>query len=113
MRMIEAEGRGVFLYVCTPARPGLWPEFRSRVLGEAEPPPGEYQLRDFGLGAQVLHQLGVRKLRLLTNNPRRIPGLEGFGLEVTERVPIQASESDKVADVMPIRPPKERPKERP
>ena len=103
MRMIEAEGRGVFLYVCTSTRPPVSQEFRTRVLGEAVPPPGEYQLRDFGLGAQVLHQLGVRKLRLLTNNPRRIPGLEGFGREVTERVPI-ASESDKVADVTPLRP---------
>jgi 3,4-dihydroxy 2-butanone 4-phosphate synthase/GTP cyclohydrolase II len=45
-------------------------------------------LRDYGIGAQILHDLGVRKLRLLTNNPRKIVGLRGYGLEVVERVPI-------------------------
>ena len=103
MRMIENEGRGVFLYVCSPSPASrLWPEFRARVLGQGEAPQGEYQLRDFGLGAQVLHQLGVRRIRLLTNNPRRIPGLEGFGLEIVERVPIRAADAG-VADVTPLR----------
>lgn len=46
-------------------------------------------LRDYGIGAQILHDLGVRKMRLLTNNPRKIAGLAGFGLEVAERVPIE------------------------
>jgi hypothetical protein len=55
-------------------------------------------LRDFGLGAQVLHELGVRQLRLLTNNPRRIPGLEGYGLEIVERVPIRP-----LGEVTPLR----------
>jgi 3,4-dihydroxy 2-butanone 4-phosphate synthase/GTP cyclohydrolase II len=106
MRMIEAEGRGVFLYVCAPSAgtPRLWPEFRARVLGHNEVPQSEYQLRDFGLGAQVLHQLGVRRIRLLTNNPRRIPGLEGFGLEIVERVPIRARKDDEDdAKVTPLR----------
>ena len=51
----------------------------------------EHRLRDFGLGAQVLAHLGVHKIRLLTNNPRRIVGLEGYGLHIVERVPIRAA----------------------
>ncbi|MDP2992730.1 MAG: bifunctional 3,4-dihydroxy-2-butanone-4-phosphate synthase/GTP cyclohydrolase II, partial [Deltaproteobacteria bacterium] len=46
-------------------------------------------LRDYGIGAQILHDLGVRKMRLLTNNPKKIIGLEGYNLKVTERVPIE------------------------
>ncbi len=47
-------------------------------------------LRDYGVGAQILVKLGVRELRLLTNNPRKIVGIEGYGLKVVERVPIEA-----------------------
>ena len=46
-------------------------------------------LRNYGIGAQILHDLGIRKMRLLTNNPRKIVGLTGYGLEVVERVPIE------------------------
>jgi 3,4-dihydroxy 2-butanone 4-phosphate synthase/GTP cyclohydrolase II len=45
-------------------------------------------LRDYGMGAQILADLGLRKIRLITNNPRKIVGLEGYGLEVVERVPL-------------------------
>ena len=46
-------------------------------------------LRDYGVGAQILVSLGVRKMRLMTNNPKKIVGLEGYGLQVTGRVPIE------------------------
>jgi len=46
-------------------------------------------LRDYGIGAQILVDLGIKKIRLLTNNPRKIVGLEGYGLKVTQRVPLE------------------------
>ena len=52
-------------------------------------------LRDFGLGAQVLADLGVRRIRLLSNNPKKIAGIGGYGLEVVERVPIEAAPSSE------------------
>jgi 3,4-dihydroxy 2-butanone 4-phosphate synthase/GTP cyclohydrolase II len=50
--------------------------------------------RDYGIGAQILHELGVHKMRLLTNNPRKFVGLEGYGLEIVERLPIEIPVSD-------------------
>ena len=50
-------------------------------------------LRDYGVGAQMLHHLGVRRLKLLTNNPRKIVGLSGFDMEVVERVPLHAGKN--------------------
>jgi 3,4-dihydroxy 2-butanone 4-phosphate synthase/GTP cyclohydrolase II len=58
-------------------------EETARVAGR------EHKLRDFGLGAQVLSELGVKDLRLLTNNPKKIAGLEGYGMCVVERVPLE------------------------
>ena len=46
-------------------------------------------LRDYGIGAQILHELGVKQMRLLTNNPKKISGLKGYGLEIVERGPIE------------------------
>ena len=51
-------------------------------------------LRDYGIGAQILVDLGVKQLRLLTNNPKKIVGLEGYGLSVTEQVPIESSPNE-------------------
>jgi 3,4-dihydroxy 2-butanone 4-phosphate synthase/GTP cyclohydrolase II len=86
LRMIEEAGRGILLYVFSRARISL----HGR-LGGAGPTAASLQsrLRDFGLGAQVLAHLGARTIRLLTNHPRPIVGLGGYGLEVVECVPIR------------------------
>ncbi|MBL8610245.1 MAG: 3,4-dihydroxy-2-butanone-4-phosphate synthase [Myxococcales bacterium] len=88
---IEAEGAGVIVYI--PPRGSLADELDALRRGgaratesSASPAPADSPLREFGLGAQVLADLGVQKIRLLTNNPRKIAGLHGYGLEVVERV---------------------------
>ncbi|EYF05886.1 3,4-dihydroxy-2-butanone-4-phosphate synthase [Chondromyces apiculatus] len=88
---IEKAGAGVVVYI--PPRGELRREFdhlRSIVSGDAPllPEQAPWTLREFGLGAQVLADLGVRQIRLLTNSQRKIAGLTGFGLEVVERVPL-------------------------
>jgi 3,4-dihydroxy 2-butanone 4-phosphate synthase/GTP cyclohydrolase II len=50
--------------------------------------------RDYGIGAQILHELGLHRIRLLTNNPRKFVGLEGYGLEIVDRLPIEIPASD-------------------
>src|SRR6266700_7821547 len=96
LRMIEQEGKGILLYVLPRGRPSLVDDFEQAVARPAPPAgapsaPGSGQrLRDFGLGAQVLAHLGVHKIRLLTNNPRRIVGVQGYGLHIVECVPIRA-----------------------
>jgi 3,4-dihydroxy 2-butanone 4-phosphate synthase/GTP cyclohydrolase II len=85
---IEAEGRGIVVYL--PGRGNVAEDLgahRGEPVIETSAKP-EHPLREFGLGAQMLHDLGARKLRLLTNNPRKIAGIHGFGLEVTESVPL-------------------------
>jgi 3,4-dihydroxy 2-butanone 4-phosphate synthase/GTP cyclohydrolase II len=52
-------------------------------------------LRDYGIGAQILVDIGVRKMRLMTNNPKKIVGLEGYGLKVVERVPIEVNPHER------------------
>jgi 3,4-dihydroxy 2-butanone 4-phosphate synthase / GTP cyclohydrolase II len=91
LQAIEREGRGVLLYVYPSGRQSLVHDVRAHVLHEenARVAGREHKLRDFGLGAQVLSQLGVRDLRLLTNNPKKIVGLEGYGMCVVERVPLE------------------------
>jgi 3,4-dihydroxy 2-butanone 4-phosphate synthase/GTP cyclohydrolase II len=94
LRMIEEAGKGILLYVLPRGRASLVDDFHES-LAKPRPAGGanagsNNRLRDFGLGAQVLAHLGVHKIRLLTNNPRRIVGVEGYGLHIVECVPIRA-----------------------
>ncbi|MCM1484113.1 MAG: bifunctional 3,4-dihydroxy-2-butanone-4-phosphate synthase/GTP cyclohydrolase II [Muribaculaceae bacterium] len=98
MEMIEQEGRGIILYLNQEGRGiGLMDKIRAYKLQEEGLDTVDANLklghkadeRDYGVGAQILHKLGVSKMRLLTNNPVKRIGLEGYGLEVVENVPIE------------------------
>jgi 3,4-dihydroxy 2-butanone 4-phosphate synthase/GTP cyclohydrolase II len=98
MAMVVREGKGVILYLPQEGRGiGLINKIRAYHLQDAGADTVEANhrlgfgedLRDYGIGAQILSNLGVRKMRLMTNNPRKIVGLGGHNLEVVERVPLQ------------------------
>jgi 3,4-dihydroxy 2-butanone 4-phosphate synthase/GTP cyclohydrolase II len=105
MKMIAGEGSGIVLYVVRPSDPDTALRELAlhvpveRIDGELPPERGAGDpyptaLRDYGLGAQVLRRLGVRKLRLLSNSDRRLVGVAGHGLDVVSRVPVPMEASD-------------------
>ena len=103
MEQIETEGRGVILYLRQEGRGiGLVNKLKAYELQrhgldtvEANIKLGfKDDLRDYGIGAQMLYSLGVRKMHLLTNNPKKIVGLEGYGLSIVEQVPIEVPPND-------------------
>ena len=105
MQMISDEGKGVVLYMRQEGRGiGLENKLHAYKLQqeegldtvEANEKLGfQDDLRDYGIGAQILADLGLHKVRLLTNNPKKIVGLESYGLKIVERIPIQIEPSDK------------------
>lgn len=103
MQMIEKEGRGAVIYLNQEGRGiGLMDKIRAYKLQENGLDTVDANLhlghkadeRDYGVGANILHALGIKKMRLMTNNPMKRVGLEGYGLEITENVPLEVAPNE-------------------
>ncbi len=103
MQMMEAEGSGVLLYVRQEGRGiGLINKIKAYALQEQgldtveanEKLGFKPDLRNYGIGAQILADLGIRQMRLITNNPKKMVGLEGYGIKVVEQVPVQVEPNE-------------------
>ena len=112
MRRISAEGRGVLLYLNQEGRGiGLANKIRAYALQdqgfdtvEANEKLGfKPDQRDYGIGAQILRHLGVRTMRLLTNNPRKFLGLQGYGLSVSSTLPLEIAASDTTRKYLKVK----------
>jgi len=112
MKLIEKEGGGILLYMHQEGRGiGLVNKIRAYALQdkgldtvEANEKLGfKADLREYGLGAQILVDLGVKKMRIITNNPRKIKGLEGYGLEIVGRVPIQSTPHSRNVEYLRVK----------
>jgi 3,4-dihydroxy 2-butanone 4-phosphate synthase/GTP cyclohydrolase II len=115
LELIAAEGRGVLLYLRQEGRGlGLVNQLHAyRLTDERNRDAVEADLevagvlkmdpRDYGIGAQILHNLGVRKMRLITNHPVKRAAIEGFGLEITDRIPIEMEPNESNEKVLRAR----------
>jgi 3,4-dihydroxy 2-butanone 4-phosphate synthase/GTP cyclohydrolase II len=104
MRKIGAAGKGVIVYLDQEGRGiGLLNKLRAYSLQDAGDDTVEANkrlgfgadLRNYGIGAQILRDLGLTSIRIMTNNPRKLVGLEGYGLEISERIPLQSDPNDE------------------